>query len=272
MPVLPPIAASTWPTSVVGTATHGTPRRYVAAANPADVGRAAAAEGDDRAAAIEPELAPQARDDRDRLRLLPDRSSCIGDEPRRRAPPARGRRRSPSRCCRRRAPPGRRRARARRAGRGRRARSGRLPAASTIPVVSVGDRVCRLAVDRLALGVEAAKLGLVARERALEPPGPLPRRVDVDLHQHGEGRRDELARLRAPERAAAERDHGRLGARERHPGCVPLDLAEPALAALLEQLGDRLPGPLLDRPVEVEELPAEPCRRVLPVRRLARRP
>ena len=33
--VLPPIAASTWPTSVVGTATHGTPRRYVAAAKPA---------------------------------------------------------------------------------------------------------------------------------------------------------------------------------------------------------------------------------------------
>ena len=33
--VLPPIAASTWPTSVVGTATHGTPRMYVAAANPA---------------------------------------------------------------------------------------------------------------------------------------------------------------------------------------------------------------------------------------------
>src|SRR5581483_2706793 len=34
-PVLPPIAASTCPTSVVGTATHGTPRRYVAAAKPA---------------------------------------------------------------------------------------------------------------------------------------------------------------------------------------------------------------------------------------------
>ena len=35
MAVLPPIAASTWPTSVVGTATQGTPRRKVAAANPA---------------------------------------------------------------------------------------------------------------------------------------------------------------------------------------------------------------------------------------------
>ena len=32
--VLPPIAASTWPTSVDGTASHGTPRRNVAAANP----------------------------------------------------------------------------------------------------------------------------------------------------------------------------------------------------------------------------------------------
>src|SRR5581483_10241967 len=35
MPVLPPIAASTCPTSVVGTAAHRTPRRYVAAAKPA---------------------------------------------------------------------------------------------------------------------------------------------------------------------------------------------------------------------------------------------
>ena len=33
--VFPPIAASTWPTSVVGTATHRIPRRKAAAANPA---------------------------------------------------------------------------------------------------------------------------------------------------------------------------------------------------------------------------------------------
>ena len=33
--VFPPIPASTWPTSVVGTAVHGTPRMYVAAAKPA---------------------------------------------------------------------------------------------------------------------------------------------------------------------------------------------------------------------------------------------
>ncbi len=33
--VLPPIAASTWATRLVGTGTHATPRRYVAAANPA---------------------------------------------------------------------------------------------------------------------------------------------------------------------------------------------------------------------------------------------
>ena len=32
--VFPPIPASTWPTSVVGTAVHGTPRMCVAAANP----------------------------------------------------------------------------------------------------------------------------------------------------------------------------------------------------------------------------------------------
>ena len=34
IPVLPPIDASTWPTSVVGSAIHGRPRRNVAAARP----------------------------------------------------------------------------------------------------------------------------------------------------------------------------------------------------------------------------------------------
>ena len=81
MPVLPPIAASTWPTSVVGTATHGTPRRYVAAANPATSVVQPPPRRDDRAAAIEAELPPEARDDRDRLRLLPHRQLVLGREP-----------------------------------------------------------------------------------------------------------------------------------------------------------------------------------------------
>src|SRR5205085_11707087 len=34
-PVFPPMAASTWPSKVVGTATHRTPRWYTAAAKPA---------------------------------------------------------------------------------------------------------------------------------------------------------------------------------------------------------------------------------------------
>ena len=136
MPVLPPIAASTWPTSVVGTATHGTPRRYVAAANPAT----SVVQPPPRATTVPPRSSRSSRhsrvDDRHRLRLLPRRQLVLRRRAARRAPPARGRRRSPSPCCRRRARPARRRARARRAGRARRARSGRRAAASTIPVVS----------------------------------------------------------------------------------------------------------------------------------------
>ena len=68
--VLPPIAASTCATRLVGTGTHGTPRRYVAAAKPGGVGRAAAAERDDRAVAAEAQLLPEPRDGGERLRLL----------------------------------------------------------------------------------------------------------------------------------------------------------------------------------------------------------
>ena len=57
--VLPPIAASTWPTSVVGTATHGIAAQVRRRDEAGDVGRAAAAERDERAVAVEPQLAPE---------------------------------------------------------------------------------------------------------------------------------------------------------------------------------------------------------------------
>ena len=79
--VLPPIAASTWPTSVVGT---GDPRHAAQVrrgGEPRDVGRAAAAERDERAVAVEPQLAPEPPQDADRLRLLAGRQLVRRREP-----------------------------------------------------------------------------------------------------------------------------------------------------------------------------------------------
>ena len=112
--------------------------------------------------------------------------------------------------------------------------------------------------------------GLVSRERPLgRSPNPLPGRVDVDVDQHDEGAPQQLPRLGARHGAAAEGDHQRVWRRQRNPRRVALDLPEGALAALLEELRDRLPRPLLDRAVEVEELAPEPHRRVAAERRLS---
>ena len=59
------------------------------------------------------------------------------------------------------------------------------------------------------------------------------------------------------------------GVGERRADRVRLDLAEALLPALLEQLGDRLAGALLDRVVEVEERAVEPRRQLAAERRLA---
>ena len=69
--VLPPIAASTWPTSVVGTATQGTPRRYVGGDEPGGVGGRAAAERDERARLGRAAARATAARTSERLRLLP---------------------------------------------------------------------------------------------------------------------------------------------------------------------------------------------------------
>ena len=194
MPVFPPIPASTWPTIVVGTATHGTPRnrspprtrrhrscsrrRARPRCRPGRAGARARAVHDlgDRLSA------PAAR----RKLVNRRRDGC-------RAPPVRGPRRCPSRCCRSRAQPGRCRARARRAGRGRRARSARRRRRAR-------SRRCPPRPRRPRRGRDAP-----ARRRAcgtpLRPsragaraPDALPGRVDVDLDQHDE-RRSEQERV-----------------------------------------------------------------------------
>ena len=94
---------------------------------------------------------------------------------------------------------------------------------------------------------------------------------DVDVEQNDVNALRSASRFSARRhRTAAERDHRGLGLGERHADGVRLDLAEPVLAALLEELRDRLAGALLDRVVEVDERPAEPRRELAPERRLAR--
>ena len=53
MPVLPPTEESTWASSDVGIWMNSTPRRRTAAANPGQIADHAAAEGDDRVAALD---------------------------------------------------------------------------------------------------------------------------------------------------------------------------------------------------------------------------
>ncbi len=70
MPVLPPTAASTMPSTVVGTLTNRTPRNQLAATKPGEVGRGAAAEADDDVGAGEAELAEDLPAEREDVAVL----------------------------------------------------------------------------------------------------------------------------------------------------------------------------------------------------------
>ena len=72
------------------------------------------------------------------------------------------------------------------------------------------------------------------------------------------------------DRAAAERDHRGRPAGKRLERGLGLELAELRLAALAEDLRDRLPQRLLELAVEVDEPPAEPLGNLRAERRLAR--
>ena len=267
--VLPPIAASTWPTSVVGTADPRDAPEIGRSGEPGDVGRAATAERDERPGAVEPELAPQPPQHPDRLRLLPGRKVV-----RRRQPVAERLlcarpvdahhvRRRP------RARRGRRRARARRAGRASRARGARRPRraprcrrrsrprprprgrAAGAPRTAGGtsSRCARAAGSSCA---RAARRSAGRRRRRSVNAPRIVSRFSGDRH-----------------RAAAERDHAGLGVRERDPRPrAPRSGGTPP-PALVEQLGDRLARALLDRRVEVEERAAEARRELAAERRLA---
>ena len=168
--VLPPMPASTWPTSVVGTATHGTPAQVGRRSEARRVGRGAAAERDDRAAAVEPQLRPELLDDRELLRRLAGRQLVRRGEPvtERRlccvAVDAEHRRVGDERD---RPVAGNELAEAREraelvvhAGRSQ---------DDAVDVAARNDRVGDLAVERLPLGVQARELLFVLSERALAP-------------------------------------------------------------------------------------------------------
>ena len=81
---------------------------------------------------------------------------------------------------------------------------------------------------------------------------------------------DAPARLPARHRSAAQRDHRGVGGGQRNLHGVLLDPPELVLAALGEELGDRLAGAFFDRRVDVEEGAVETFAELPAERRLAR--
>ena len=200
IPVLPPMAASTWPVSVVGTAIQRTPRRYVAATKPAT-------------SVVEPPPNPT---------MVPRRS--IGSSPQSRSTTARLFAASPAGTVPAWRPP---------SGAGG-ATSTRSSADDRVgldvvrggqpnaqrgeqDVVGVsGHGVRGLRVDALARVEERPEVLLVAGERAVGVADALPCRGHVDLQEHGERAvREPLAvdrrerrrrrRARSPSRGPSER-------------------------------------------------------------------
>ena len=113
--------------------------------------------------------------------------------------------------------------------------------------------------------MEPAEVTFVLRQRAVAAAHPLPRRVDVDVHEH---RRRVLAQRLAHhgrgDGAAAEAQHGRrLGAQLAH-GHLLLAPPERGLAVLAEE-GRRVVGHL---GVDVHEPAADPLGDGAPERRL----
>src|SRR5579864_1426979 len=218
------------------------------------VGRAAAAERDDRPPAVEPELLPQPVDGGERLRLLAGRElvrlreplaerelrvhavdACdvpVGDESDR-------------------AVAGDERAEPR-----QRATLDVDAARDEDDVVDVvRDDVGDLCVQAPPLLVQPAELRLVLGQRSVAAADALPARVDVDVEPHGERVAQRVPHRRRGDGPSAEREHDRLL-------LVP---AERGLAVVLEDGCDRLSGRLLDEIVRVHHGQADRLRR----RRLA---
>ena len=232
-----------------------------------DVARAAPAERDERAAALQPERVPERLDRLDRLRLLArsdlvQRSGArserqlrvhpvdpgdarVGDDLDR--PVAGNELAEPL----------------------ERAQLDVDPAGREDGAVQVvGPRVRSAIVERPALVVEPTEGCLVLRQRPVAAAGSPPRLPDVDVDEDREGpvaqRRPDLV---GRDRAAAERDHRGRARAQRRKRVLGLARAERRLAAGLEDPRDRLLA--LDLAVDVDERTAEPRRQLLAEGRLA---
>ena len=100
-------------------------------------------------------------------------------------------------------------------------------------------RVGELLVERQALGVERAELGLVAGQRAVAAGGPPPGVLGADRQPDDDVAVERVADPLGEDAAAAERDRAAVGALEQRADDLGLALPERRLAVALEELGDR---------------------------------
>ncbi len=133
-----------------------------------------------------------------------------------------------------------------------------------------GPRVRRLLIEAPTPLVELPELLGILGERPHRLRDAIPRRVDVDLHQHGQRVLSErLADCRRLDRTPTERNHGGPFTFEHPHGLARLEHPEARLAFVPKEVGDRAPHGLLDLLVEVEELPADQVGHAGAERRLA---
>ena len=222
---------------------HGDPRHAAQVrrgGEAGDVGRAAAAERDERAVAVEPQLAPEPLERRRAPSPpRPAGSSCVGGEPVAERELRARRRGCPSRARRRRARPGP-------------SPGTSSPSRSSAPSPYVdaagGEHGARRRRATTRVGDlarrAAARSSYSARNRASScASGRSVPRTRSQAVSHGRRRAgrvnaaaQRLAVLGRRDGAAAERDHAGLGRGERDAHRVRLDLAERLLPALVEEL------------------------------------
>ncbi len=227
--VFPPIAASTCPTSVVGPAIHPIPASERGGREADDVGDGPAADGEHAIAALEArfcEGAPEPLEAGGRLLALASLEHEIGGDVVGNRPVDDAEEASV-------AVGELERTRARpdllRDGPGNRGGGH----------AAVDDRVGRLAVAGAALLPQPVEVRAIGRQRPGGIDGARPRGRPVDVEPHHErALAQQRARRGVPERAAAERDDGRVRTGQDPRGDRSLARAEGRLALLRELLGD----------------------------------
>jgi hypothetical protein len=112
-------------------------------------------------------------------------------------------------------------------------------------------------VDGLAVALQLLEAAAVARQRAALPGRPPPGLVGADLEVDDRMPVERVAHALRRDRAAPERDHASVRAREQLEHDLLLARAEGGLALAVEEALDRLAERLLELAVGVERLHAE---------------